>query len=98
VAFLAGFAGAFGKLGALGPGKQVPRRAVARLGMTTVWEAYFCGAAEAAPFQSVVLSNHRHLSNLQNLVKGLEGGFWDQVVDSVGEIVRAIMSLSDYAV
>jgi hypothetical protein len=52
------------------------------------------------PFKSLffILSNHQHLSNLQNLVKCLEGGFLDQVVDSVGEIVRAIMSLSDYAV
>jgi len=37
---------------ALAQEKQVPRRADARLGMTTVWEACFCGAAEAAPFKA----------------------------------------------
>jgi hypothetical protein len=66
--------------------------------MTTVWEGYLCGAAEAAPFQSVILSIIGVFRIVENLVKRLEGGLWDQVIDSAGEIVRAIMSLLAYAV
>jgi hypothetical protein len=57
----------------------------------------FAARLKARPFKALFFESSE-LRILKNLVKTLEVVFWGQVIDSVREIVRAIMSLLGYAI